>query len=57
LRDKVEGPFAIRRDVNLQRQVFHSDGFADEQCIRQVVFSEQKIQRPPNALEGLFRGR
>jgi len=57
LRNKVEGPFAIRRDVNVQGQVFHFDGFANEQGVRQVVFSQQKIQRLPSALEGPFRGR
>ena len=57
LRNKVEGPFAIRYEVNVQGQVFHSDGFANEQGVRQVVFSQQKIQRLPNALEGLVLGR
>jgi hypothetical protein len=41
----------------VQGQVFHSDGFANEQGVRQVVFSQQKIQRLPNALVELVRGR
>jgi hypothetical protein len=57
LRNKVEGAFAIRRDVNVQGQVFHFDGFANEQGVRQVVFSQQKIQRLPNALVEFVRGR
>ena len=55
--NKLESAFAIRRDENVQRQVFHSDGFANEQGVRQVVFSQQKIQRLPNALVEPVRGR
>ena len=57
LRNKIEDPFAISRDVNLQGQVFHSNGFTNKQSVRHVVFSQQKIQRLPNALEVSVRGR
>jgi hypothetical protein len=40
----------------LQRQVLHSDGFANEQGVRQVVFSQQKIQRLPIVPAGRVRG-
>lgn len=43
IRNKLYGLFAVRYGVNVHEQTLHSDRFAQQQGIRQVVLNQQKI--------------
>jgi hypothetical protein len=54
--NKVDRLLAIDGTVEFHVQILHADRFADEQDIRNVVFSHQEVRPGSNRFERLLPG-